>query len=92
MLRPYIVSDGTMAAGRILATPPDLGVVKARPVTPSFTLVLDILHALTYLWPATKALHAGWIADGGRHRHRRARPLGSGGGHGDQDAQPTGLA
>jgi hypothetical protein len=30
---------------------------------PSFTLVLDIMHVLTYLWPAAKALHGGWMSD-----------------------------
>jgi len=27
---------------------------------PGFTLVLDIMHVLTYLWPAAQALHGGW--------------------------------
>jgi len=27
---------------------------------PNFTLVLDILHVLTYLWAAAQALHGGW--------------------------------
>ena len=29
---------------------------------PDFTLVLDIMHVLTYLWPAAIALHGGWTS------------------------------
>jgi len=29
---------------------------------PNFTLVLDIMHVLTYLWAAAQALHGGWLS------------------------------
>ena len=29
---------------------------------PNFTLVLDIMHVLGYLWPAAQALHGGWLS------------------------------
>ena len=34
--------------------------VRMASAFPGFTLVLDIMHVLTYLWPAAQALNGGW--------------------------------
>jgi hypothetical protein len=42
---------------------------------PNFTLVLDILHVLTYLWPAAQALHGGWPSPASRAYMRAQLPV-----------------